>query len=263
MALITCPECKKKMSESADSCPHCGYKLTPEKADQIKKAENEKHMVGGIASLIVLVSVIILLVVYKLNSHSDGPDGSNNSSSETHSQPSSKSEGKTNYPAFWETPGQESKESTRYVILPDGSRAKIPKEFYGKYWLIDDYNKVIRVQRELDRMYEAAQKTGNMEIWYRETTNFLEAKSNLMYLEIRESRIEIVPQAELRSLEPEHRLFIQDFEVEVINPRTVRFTYSEGKSMEVELRKGNNRVITLRENEDSREFVRFAGEGKP
>lgn len=25
MALITCPECKKEMSSSAPSCPHCGY----------------------------------------------------------------------------------------------------------------------------------------------------------------------------------------------------------------------------------------------
>ena len=25
MALVTCPECKKEMSSTALSCPHCGY----------------------------------------------------------------------------------------------------------------------------------------------------------------------------------------------------------------------------------------------
>lgn len=28
MALIDCPECGKKISESTSSCPHCGYKLS-------------------------------------------------------------------------------------------------------------------------------------------------------------------------------------------------------------------------------------------
>jgi len=30
MALIACPECKKKISESASNCPNCGYQITPE-----------------------------------------------------------------------------------------------------------------------------------------------------------------------------------------------------------------------------------------
>jgi hypothetical protein len=25
MALITCPECKKEISDTANKCPHCGY----------------------------------------------------------------------------------------------------------------------------------------------------------------------------------------------------------------------------------------------
>lgn len=39
MALITCPECKKKVSDSAESCPNCGYQLTPEKIVEIKKTQ--------------------------------------------------------------------------------------------------------------------------------------------------------------------------------------------------------------------------------
>jgi hypothetical protein len=29
MALILCPECGKMLSDSADSCPHCGFKQKP------------------------------------------------------------------------------------------------------------------------------------------------------------------------------------------------------------------------------------------
>ena len=27
MALINCPECNKEVSDKAEICPHCGYKL--------------------------------------------------------------------------------------------------------------------------------------------------------------------------------------------------------------------------------------------
>lgn len=30
MALIKCPECKKNISTTVDTCPHCGYKLSAE-----------------------------------------------------------------------------------------------------------------------------------------------------------------------------------------------------------------------------------------
>jgi len=30
MALIACPSCKKEVSDSAKSCPHCGHALTVE-----------------------------------------------------------------------------------------------------------------------------------------------------------------------------------------------------------------------------------------
>ena len=43
MALIACPECEKQMSDTAESCPDCGYKLTPEIVESIKKDETEKE----------------------------------------------------------------------------------------------------------------------------------------------------------------------------------------------------------------------------
>ncbi len=33
MALITCPECSKQVSDQASSCPSCGYPITQEEED--------------------------------------------------------------------------------------------------------------------------------------------------------------------------------------------------------------------------------------
>ncbi len=59
MAMITCPECRKKISEAADSCPKCGYKLTPEKVAEIKKKELRSL---GIGCLIIIVVAIIIAI---------------------------------------------------------------------------------------------------------------------------------------------------------------------------------------------------------
>ena len=37
MALKSCPECRQKISEFADSCPRCGYRLSLGEADEIKE----------------------------------------------------------------------------------------------------------------------------------------------------------------------------------------------------------------------------------
>jgi len=55
MALITCPECKKKISETAVSCPNCGYQLTQEKVAEIKKKEDQVRGLGCLAVIVILV----------------------------------------------------------------------------------------------------------------------------------------------------------------------------------------------------------------
>ena len=52
MALISCPECKKQVSDQAKSCPHCGVKL--------KKAKSDEAKAGRIVAVIVLVIVLVL-----------------------------------------------------------------------------------------------------------------------------------------------------------------------------------------------------------
>ena len=39
MARIPCPECKKQISDTAESCPKCGHKLTSEEVAKIKKEQ--------------------------------------------------------------------------------------------------------------------------------------------------------------------------------------------------------------------------------
>jgi hypothetical protein len=70
MAMITCPDCNKKISESADSCPNCGYKLTPEKIAEIKKKgqQGQKRFNIGCLSLIVMFVVLYLINSFPSNS---------------------------------------------------------------------------------------------------------------------------------------------------------------------------------------------------
>jgi len=43
MALITCPECTKRISNTAQACPNCGYdlKAAKKKLEQSKAAKGE------------------------------------------------------------------------------------------------------------------------------------------------------------------------------------------------------------------------------
>ena len=40
MALITCPQCGKQVSDKAKKCPHCMLDLTPHNAPQVVAREN-------------------------------------------------------------------------------------------------------------------------------------------------------------------------------------------------------------------------------
>lgn len=68
MAMITCPECKKKVSENADSCPNCGYQLTPEKVAEIKKKEQKLQKGCGIGCLSVIVIFVVLYMIGSFSS---------------------------------------------------------------------------------------------------------------------------------------------------------------------------------------------------
>ena len=40
MALIPCPECKREISDRAESCPHCGCPISKQPPRQVQTTEN-------------------------------------------------------------------------------------------------------------------------------------------------------------------------------------------------------------------------------
>jgi len=80
MALITCPECKKKISDSAGNCPNCGFELTPDKIEEIKKKE-EKSQKGCRIGCLAVIAIIGIL--YLVNSFSSSNSNSSKKSSRT------------------------------------------------------------------------------------------------------------------------------------------------------------------------------------
>lgn len=61
MALITCPECGKEVSDKADKCPNCGAPV--EKPAEKKKEEvvQEKKK-GSLSNLIALIVLIVIII---------------------------------------------------------------------------------------------------------------------------------------------------------------------------------------------------------
>ena len=59
MALVKCPDCKKKISNTAPSCPHCGHVLTTEER-KVKSSFTKKifKVLLGIVAVIVAFGLI-------------------------------------------------------------------------------------------------------------------------------------------------------------------------------------------------------------
>ena len=69
MALIKCPECDKKMSDQASSCPHCGYtkeRNETNKLNSFKKKGNSKYL---LILLVVLIGGYFLFFYEKDNNN--------------------------------------------------------------------------------------------------------------------------------------------------------------------------------------------------
>ena len=59
MALVKCPDCKKRISNTAPSCPHCGHVLTTEER-KVKSSLTKKifKILLGIVAIIVAFGLI-------------------------------------------------------------------------------------------------------------------------------------------------------------------------------------------------------------
>ncbi|MFZ5804893.1 MAG: hypothetical protein ACOY7U_08580 [Acidobacteriota bacterium] len=80
MALIACPECKKKISETAGNCPKCGYQLTAAKVAEIKKKEQRTRNARAIGCLSIIAISFVLGVIDSFFS-SDSPSSSKSTTS--------------------------------------------------------------------------------------------------------------------------------------------------------------------------------------
>jgi len=58
MALISCPECKKEISDQVESCPHCGYPFNRNTTKK-NKEQNSIKLRRVIISLLIAIIVII------------------------------------------------------------------------------------------------------------------------------------------------------------------------------------------------------------
>lgn len=65
MTLIQCPECKKQVSHSAEKCPNCGYRLTPEIIQKAQKSQKEAKKYAGIGCLALIAIVILVMQPWK------------------------------------------------------------------------------------------------------------------------------------------------------------------------------------------------------
>ena len=74
MALMSCPECGKEISDAARSCPHCGYAMRETAANQVKRTpltEKKPLRASGIflcvgGMVMVLGSLLFLLFFFPL-----------------------------------------------------------------------------------------------------------------------------------------------------------------------------------------------------
>lgn len=69
--LINCPECSKEVSDNAESCPSCGYKLSEEVKDQLrsskrKQAEQAEHRANHNFIVKVIFYAVLLLTLFVL-----------------------------------------------------------------------------------------------------------------------------------------------------------------------------------------------------
>ena len=56
MALITCPECNREVSDQAKLCPHCGYKL-PRTKKELSPIQKKKLALVIVGVVLVFVAI--------------------------------------------------------------------------------------------------------------------------------------------------------------------------------------------------------------
>lgn len=72
MALITCPECGKQISDAAKACPGCGYPIN-KSSSQKSIQSNDQNKTKIIIGVVVAVTVAIVIIILNSNSKHNEP----------------------------------------------------------------------------------------------------------------------------------------------------------------------------------------------
>lgn len=68
MALINCPECGKEISDTCESCIHCGYKLSNNSDSKVKQTNKKKISIIAILLIVIAIIGIIIASILIVNS---------------------------------------------------------------------------------------------------------------------------------------------------------------------------------------------------
>ncbi|SHN00885.1 zinc-ribbon domain-containing protein [Chryseobacterium carnipullorum] len=68
MALISCPECQKKISDQSTSCPNCGFPLNESKII-VKRPQGCFMQTLNIGCMIILIIGAVLFVVMAIGAY--------------------------------------------------------------------------------------------------------------------------------------------------------------------------------------------------
>ncbi|MDP1651593.1 MAG: zinc ribbon domain-containing protein [Rhodocyclaceae bacterium] len=69
MALIKCPECGNKISDSAGNCPNCGFLLAPEAIAEIRRKNEQAEKAGNIGCLSIVAFLAVVVVAVYISSN--------------------------------------------------------------------------------------------------------------------------------------------------------------------------------------------------
>lgn len=68
MALINCPECGKEISDTCESCIHCGYKLSNDSDPKVKQSGKKKISIIAILLIVIAIIGVIITSILIVNS---------------------------------------------------------------------------------------------------------------------------------------------------------------------------------------------------
>ncbi len=69
MALFSCPECGRQVSDTAKFCPTCGYKLAKQKKQKNPISKKTKSIIiaSAVAGILIIVGIGCLVSILRLN----------------------------------------------------------------------------------------------------------------------------------------------------------------------------------------------------